>query len=138
MTYSTDLLKAELTRDEDKRLLPYVDTVGKVTIGIGRNLSQRGISNAESDYFYANDVAGCEADLDRNVSWWRNQTDARQRALMNMIFNLGWPKLSEFKVMLAHWEAGDYEGAALAALDSNWAGQVKDRAQRIATMIKEG
>ena len=49
-------LYAQLSLHEDKRSFPYVDSVGKVSIGIGRNLDDRGLSPDEIDYLYRNDI----------------------------------------------------------------------------------
>ncbi len=131
-------MKTELVRDEGLRLKPYKDTVGKLTIGVGRNLDDVGITEEEAGYLLENDIGRAMADLDRNVPWWRSLSDARQRAMINMCFNLGWPRLSQFQNMLAALEAGDYERAAIEALDSRWARQVGSRAARVAAQIMEG
>lgn len=132
-----ELLK-ELERDEGLRLHPYRDTVGKLTIGIGRNLDDVGISEAEARFMLANDAARAERDARRALPSFDDLSDARKRALVNMSFNLGLPRLLGFKNMLAALAAGDYERAAAEALDSVWARQVGDRAERIVTMIREG
>lgn len=141
-TYGSADLKAELTRDEREVLKPYVDTVGKITIGIGHNLTDRGISKQISALLFAEDVLAAEADLDRHVPWWRGMTPARQRALLNMCFNMGWGDgtrgLSGFTNTLALLAAGDYANAASHALQSNWAKQVGARAQRIAAQFING
>lgn len=131
-------LKAELRRDEGVRLKPYRDAVGKLTIGVGRNLDDVGIAAAEAELLLDADVARAAADLDRALPWWRKLTEARQRALLNMAFNLGLPRLLGFEGMLAALAAGDPVRAAAEALDSRWARQVGERAQRIARMIREG
>jgi len=131
-------LKAELVRDEGLRLKPYEDTAGKLTIGVGRNLDDVGLTEEEAGYLLENDVGRSMVDLDRNAPWWRSMSDARQRALVNMCFNLGWPRLSQFKNMLAALEAGDFVRAAAEALDSRWARQVGRRSARIAVRIREG
>lgn len=131
-------MKSELRRDEAVRLKPYRDTVGKLTIGVGRNLDDVGITADEADYLLGNDIGRAVVDLDRAVPWWRGMSDARQRALVNMAFNLGLPRLMGFKAMLAALQAGDYPGAAREAIDSRWARQVGARAQRIAMMFAEG
>lgn len=133
-----ELLHRDLVRDEGLRLKPYRDSVGKLTIGIGRNLDDRGITEAEAHMLMLTDIALVELELDRAVPWWRRMTDARKRALANMAFNLGLPKLLGFRNMLAALEAGDYETAASEALDSRWARQVGQRANRIAELILEG
>lgn len=131
-------MKDELRRDEGERLRPYRCTAGKLTIGVGRNLDDLGISREESGYLLENDIGRVMAELDRAVPWWRDLSEVRQRALVNMGFNLGVPRLALFKRMLAALHAGDYAGAATEALSSAWATQVGARAQRIAAMFREG
>lgn len=131
-------LKDDLARDEGCRLKPYQDTEGLLTIGIGRNLDDVGITSEEAYHLLENDIGGVMADLDRNAPWWRHLTEPRQRALANMAFNLGWPRFSGFRNMLAALQAGEFERAAGEALDSKWARQVGARATRIAEMIREG
>jgi lysozyme len=138
MTFDPAVLNADLIRDEGVRLEPYLDTAGKWTIGVGRNLTDRGIGRGEAFILLDNDIAAAAADLDGNVPWWRDLSDGRQRALLNMIFNMGWPRISGFRSMLAALESGDYVTAAEAALDSAWARQVGDRAVRIAGLIRRG
>lgn len=133
-----DALIDDLIRDEGLRLKPYRDTVGKLTIGIGRNLDDVGISSDEAELLAQNDIDSVMADLDRALPWWRQMDDVRQRALANMAFNLGISRLIGFKNTLAYLKAGDYEAAAVGALDSKWAKQVGVRADRIAGMIRHG
>jgi len=133
-----DKLKQDLIRDEGVRLKPYTDSVGKMTIGVGRNLDDMGITESEADYLLENDIGRTRIELDRVVPWWRDLPDAPGRALVNMCFNLGWPRLSKFKNMLASLQAGDFDAAAGHALDSRWATQVGDRATRVADLIRGG
>ena len=133
-----DALKGDLARDEGCRLKPYRDTEGLLTIGVGRNLDDVGITSEEAYHLLESDIGWVMADLDRNAPWWRHLSEPRQRALVNMAFNLGWPRLSGFRNMLAALQAGDFERAAAEALDSKWARQVGARAARIANVIREG
>lgn len=128
----------QLVVDEGLRLKPYVDTVGKTTIGIGRNLDDVGISREEAFVMAATDVAHVAADLDRALPWWRQMTDARQNALANMAFNLGITRLLGFANTLALLKAGRFDAAASEMLNSKWAGQVGARATRLAKVIREG
>lgn len=137
-TYNPDTLKSDLIRDEGLHLKPYLCTANKLTIGVGRNLDDVGISEEEAQILLDHDIAACVADLDRSLPWWHDLSEARQRALLNMRFNLGLSRLLGFKQMLAALERGDYETAAAQALDSQWAKQVGDRAQRIAALIRQG
>jgi lysozyme len=133
-----DKFKAELTRDEGQRLFPYTDTVGKITIGVGRNLTDNGITPAECDMLLSNDIVHVISMLNQSTPWWRTLTENRQRVLANMCFNLGWPRLMLFKRMLAAMQAGDVETAAKEMLDSTWAKQVGARATRLADMWRAG
>ena len=131
-------LLADLRRDESLKNKPYRDTVGKTTIGIGRNLDDVGISDDEALTLCRNDISRAMADLDRNAPWWRSLSEARQRALANMCFNMGWGRLSGFVRLLAALQAGDWATAKNEALTSKWAAQVGNRASRIALMFEEG
>lgn len=130
-------LQRQLIRDEDERLKPYLDSVGKTTIGVGRNLDDVGISKEESRIMLNNDIARVIGQMIR-YSWFRDQTAPRKRALANMCFNLGLPKLLMFKKMIAALKVRDFDKASAEALDSKWARQVGNRAIRIAETIKTG
>lgn len=143
-------LKADLTRDESSRQFPYMDCCGKpwrecsciekgkLTIGIGRNLDDVGLSPGERDFLLGNDITTVEADLDMALPFWRSLSEGRQRALANMCFNMGVHKLLLFQGMLAAMRAGDWAGASSEALDSAWAREVGPRAQRIAVLLSQG
>lgn len=115
----------------------YSDTVGKLTIGWGRNIEDNGISQAEADFMFDNDFARCQREL-APFPWYVNQPQNVQDALMNMCFNLGIARLLGFKKMIMALTAKDYTTAALEALDSKWAQQVGQRAKDVALMIRQG
>lgn len=131
-------LAAQLESDEDKRRHPYRCSEGYLTIGIGRNLDDRGLSDDEILYLLNNDIAIVESALDRNLPWWRSMTEARQQALANMAFQLGISRLLGFKNSLALLKAGRWDAAAAEFLDSKWARQTPARAKRITDMIRKG
>lgn len=131
-------LLAELKRDEGVRLKPYTDTVGKLTIGVGRNLTDVGISDDECTALLQNDVARTVAALDKSLPWWRSLDPVRQRVLVNMAFNLGMAGLLTFKNTLSAMQSGAYAAAASGMLASKWAVQVGARAERLADMMRTG
>ena len=131
-------LKDQLVRDEELRLKPYTDSVGKLTIGIGRNLTDKGISFQEAQGLLANDIADATADLEAKLPWTATLDDVRKGALVNMAFNLGIGGLLEFHDFLARMQRGDFSGAAGAMLDSLWARQVGARATRLSIQIQTG
>ena len=133
--FMSDLIQ-DLRRDEGVKSYPYRDTEGILTIGVGRNLEDRGLSDEEIDLLLMNDLKWVVVDLDRNLPWWREMDSARQRALANMCFQLGITRLLGFKKMLSALEAGDFSAAAAEALDSRYAQQTPQRAERIAALIR--
>ena len=131
-------LIALLKKHESIRLKPYLDTVGKLTIGIGRNLDDVGISLDEAEYMCNNDIDRCIWDLDKHLPWYKDLSENRQLVLMDMCFNLGISKLLGFKDTLASIKAGNYELASEQMLQSKWASQVKGRALELSNMMREG
>jgi lysozyme len=132
------LLLKDLIHDEGKERFPYRDSMGFTTIGIGHNLSSKGLSDAIIYALYKEDKDAALGDLDHVVPWWRAMTEPRQRVLANMCFNMGIDKLMEFSKTLTAAQLGRYDVASSEMLDSLWAGQVGDRAVRLSTQMKEG
>lgn len=131
-------LVEQLIRDEDIVLHPYTDTVGKITIGIGRNLSDTGITLAEATYLLVNDIQNATDHLEKALPWTGGLDDVRHAALLNMTFNMGIGSLCAFKKFLAALQAEDWATARNEMLDSEWAKQVGPRAQRLAVQIDTG
>ena len=94
------LLVADLIRDEGLALKPYVDSVGKTTIGVGRNLDDVGITEAEAISLLNYDIDRAISDAHRALPSFGDAPEPVQRALVNMAFNLGLPRLRGFKKML--------------------------------------
>lgn len=129
-------LAAMLTRHEGLSLTPYTDTTGNLTIGVGRNLTARGITAAEANVLLVNDIQ-LAMKTARTYSWFSGLNEARQDVIVSMIFNMG-GKFNLFSNMLACLVNRDYSGAADEMLDSLWARQVKQRAVELAQMMKDG
>ena len=133
----------QLRLHEGERRKPYRDTVGKLTIGIGRNLDDKGLRRDEIEYLLSNDIADARADLDRYMPWWRGLDPVRQRVLIDMMFNMGAGSpgkggLLSFVNTLSEIRRGEYAIAADMMLASKWAAQVGRRAVRLATMMRTG
>ena len=129
-----DLLKLH----EGVRNKPYKDTVGKTTIGVGRNLTDRGLRDKEVAYLLANDIEEVTQELRQRLPWTEKLDPVRKTVLQDMLFNMGWPVLSQFKNTLGFIERDEYEKAAVAMLQSKWATQVGNRAKRLAKMMQFG
>jgi lysozyme len=118
----------------------YTDTVGKWTIGCGRNLSDVGLRDDEVEYLLANDMRETLAQLYRALPWVTQLSSVRQAILGDMLFNLGLGNskrgLLSFKTTLSLIQQGHYAEAADAMLKSKWSRQVGQRARRLATMMR--
>ena len=121
---------------EGVRTHPYIDTVGKVTIGVGRNLTDRGLSVDEVNLLFETDFAIAEGILDMWVPQWRHFSVKQQAALTSLAYNLGGPRLAQFVKLQAALQKQDFATAAQEALNSKWATQVGARAQDIARLIE--
>jgi lysozyme len=129
----------QLRRDEKLCLKPYRDIEDNLSIGIGRNLDDVGISEGEAMMMLSNDVVIATAELSKNgLSCVAHENDSRFGVLLNMAFNMGISRLLGFRHMLDAYRAGDYDKAAQEMLDSKWATQVGDRAERLAKQMREG
>lgn len=131
-------LKEQLKRHEGYRQHVYLDTVGKMTCGYGRNLSDVGISQPEAEYLLENDIAKAYDGLRENLSWFDDLDGARQGVLLNMAFNMGVAGLLEFHQTLANVRSGDYRMAASCMKQSKWYGQVKNRGKELVRQMETG
>ena len=138
MSYDEDALIRELIRDEGKELTPYPDSLGNLTVGIGHLLKndekRERITEAQCREYLLGDIVDAENKLNGIMPGWRSLSDVRQRAMVNLAFNLGW-KLKKFVNFLAAMEREDYADAGRHLRASKWAKQVKSRVPRIIHMI---
>lgn len=131
-------LQEMLIRHEDLRLKPYRDTVGKLTIGVGRNLDDVGITREEALTLLNNDIAKVRREVKRSFPWFAHLNPVRQNVVLNMVFNLGLPRFRQFKKAIAAIKAKQWNEAVRQMLDSRWAEQVGRRARELAAMMKSG
>jgi len=130
-------LRHLLISHESYEHFPYTDTTGHITIGIGRNLSDRGVLPTEIDMMFDHDVDYFFNFLTDHFAWFPKLNDARQIALVDMCF-MGTRSFLTFDKMIAALEKGDYNLAAQEVVNSKYEDQVGQRAMDIATIIKTG
>jgi lysozyme len=131
-------LKDQLIRHEGLRLTVYDCPAGYKTIGVGRNLEGKGITEEEAMYLLDNDIKDFQESLSRELPWFDSLDECRRNILTNMAFNLGVSGLLKFKNTLAAIENGNWEEAASQMLDSRWAEQVGGRATELSELMKSG
>jgi len=159
MKYSRHDFIKKLITHEGLRLEVYKDSLGIDTIGIGRNLEDRGITKeelnwmdipnmaivhtmgiteADAMYLAENDVQIVEEELVRAHPCVNKLDAVRQLVVMDMAFNMGVPRLCKFKNMWNAIHEENYIAAAKEMLDSRWAIQVKSRATKLANAMHNG
>ena len=138
MKYDMTALEDQLIDHEGLELKPYQCTADKLTIGVGRNIEDRGITEDEARYLLKNDVKIVEDELLEKKPVVAGLDSVRQRVLVDMGFNLGIPTLLKFQNMWAAIEEEDFERAAEEAMDSRWAKQVGRRAERLCQAMATG
>jgi len=159
MKYNESHFLDKLIEHEGMVLTVYEDSLGIDTIGIGRNLKDRGISKEELDYMdipymavvyehgiteadarylALNDIKIVENELVRVHPCVEGLSAVRQLILMDMAFNMGVPRLCKFKNMWNAIHSGDFEAASFEMMDSRWARQVGGRAKKLSDAMKTG
>lgn len=133
-----DRLIDQLRLHEGVEKTVYDDSEGIPTIGVGRNLRDRGLSDDEIDYLLSNDIDIVVRELDNVMPWWKDLDEVRQRVLCDLVFNLGMPRFSGFKKSISYMKQQMWDQAADELLDSKWARQVGRRAERLSEMMRTG
>lgn len=131
-------LRQRLIEHEGLRLKPYRCTAGKLTIGVGRNLEDVGISEEEAMQLLENDIARARQAVARAFPWATAMVEARQSVLIEMVFQMGLQGVLGFSRTLQAMKAGRYTEAAAFMLESLWAKQTPARAKRLARIMATG
>ena len=131
-------LKGLMLEDEGMLTKPYLDCVGKITIGVGRNLADRGISQTEAFTLLDNDIAYFETKLKNHFLFFESLNQSRQIVLINICFNVGFNGFLEFVKLIAAVEKEDFEEAAKQILDSDASRASQKRYKRLAEIMKTG
>ena len=130
------MIKELLKKHEGLRLKVYRDSLGILTIGYGRNLESRGITNEEADMMLENDIKWFTTQLQHELPWFDSKPENVKTVMVNMAFNLGVGGLLGFTHTLSLIENSQYEEAAEAMLKSLWAKQVGGRAIELSELLK--
>ena len=130
-------MTTELKRDEGFRSCVYKCTAGKQTVGYGHNLEDNPMPELVAEQLLKHDIAHCLSQCEQ-WPWFYTLNDARQRVIVNMVFNIGANGVSKFSSMIQAISEQDYEWAADEMIDSRWYNQVGDRAKRLVEMMRNG
>lgn len=154
-------IEEQLILHEGLRERAYIDTLGNWTVGVGYNLSARGIaplrrllgrafpatfsrvvlSRDEALTVLLADIKRVETSVRKAWPYYDKLSPIRQRVALDMAFNLG-HRAAGFKRAIAAAEREDWPGVVSELYKSRWAYQVGDgpggrfdRADRLARMV---
>lgn len=141
-------LRAQLSKHEGRRQFAYDDASGKTigegsfvrglpTVGVGRNLYGKGLSEDEIDYLLDNDITDAMRDAS-TLPAFAKLDPVRQAVLVELVFNMGLARVKEFKKFLNFANEGRWAHAAEELKDSLWYRQVKSRADTLIEQFKTG
>jgi lysozyme len=131
-----EAIRNRLVLEEGLKLTPYKCTANKLTIGVGRNIEDRGISNETAMQMLDEDIDIMVNELRQNLSWFDKQNDAIQGVLIDLCFNMGISRLLMFVQTLKLIEQGHYTMAADELLDSKYAAMLPARSKRNAEILR--
>jgi lysozyme len=138
MTAERVALERQLIAHEGLRTALYHCTAGKLTIGVGHNIDDRGLTRDQCLVIFRDDIAEVIGELVVAFPWFERLHPTRQAVLVDMAFNLGLPKLRGFRRALAAMQDGRHVEAAVEMLSSKWADDVGRRALTLARMYETG
>ena len=141
-----DQLRMELEYDEGCKYEIYLDHLGLPTFGIGHLVTKDDPENGQEVgtavteerviEVFEKDVQVTIDECKKLYDDWINLPDEVQLIIANMMFNMGGPRLSQFKGMKAGVDERDWNRAADEMVDSKWYRQVTNRADRLVTRMR--
>ena len=129
-------MREQLILHEGLKLMPYRCTSDKLTIGVGRNLDDRGISEETAMQMLDEDINIVHGELLKAIPEFTSYPNVVQESLVDLAFNMGTPTLLKFKATLAALNAQQMCIASRELLDSRYARQVGQRAVTISENIR--
>ena len=139
-------LREQLKIDEGVKYEVYDDHLGYKTFGIGHLVKTTDeeyglpcgapVSEERVNSVFDKDVETYISETEKVFGNLQEMTGELQQVLVNMCFNMGAPRLSQFKKFIKAIHDEDWKTASVEMLDSRWAKQVGDRANRLSDRIK--
>ena len=142
-----EVLRKQIEADEGCKYEIYLDHLGLPTFGIGHLVTESDeeynrpvgtfITTDRVAECFNKDVGTVLEDCERLYADFDSLPEEVQLIIANMMFNMGYPKLSKFKGMKAGVDARDWQQAADEMVDSKWYHQVTNRAERLVSRMRE-
>lgn len=142
-----DKLREELADDEGCKYEIYLDHLGLPTFGIGALVKETDpefgkpvgtpVTQERVQQRFHLDIAVTVEDCNRMYDNFNDLPNEVQLILANMMFNLGYSRMSKFKKLRAAVEVRDWNECAAQMEDSKWYTQVPNRARRLITRMRD-
>ena len=142
-----EVLRKQIEADEGCKYEIYLDHLGLPTFGIGHLVTESDeednrpvgtfITTDRVAECFNKDVGTVLEDCERLYPDFDSLPEEVQLIIANMMFNMGYPRLSKFKGMKAGVNARDWQQAADEMVDSKWYHQVTNRAERLVSRMRE-
>ncbi len=142
-----EVLRKQIEADEGCKYEIYLDHLGLPTFGIGHLVTESdeeynrpvgtAITTDRVAECFNKDVGTVLEDCERLYPDFDSLPEEVQLIIANMMFNMGYPRLSKFKGMKAGVDARDWQQAADEMVDSKWYHQVSNRAERLVSRMRE-
>jgi len=144
---NVDNVRKQLEVDEGVVYEIYKDHLGFLTFGIGHL-----VLDTDPEYGFCEghavepervveaferDIATAVDECTKLYRDWGDLPEEVQEILVNMLFNLGRPRLKKFKKMNRAIESGDWRLASIEGIDSLWYQQVGSRAERLMKRLRQ-
>jgi len=141
-----DTLRKEITEDEGVEYCIYLDHLGLPTFGIGHLVKESDleygkpvgtdISAERVNSCFETDIQTVLDECNKLYDDFYELPEEVQHIIANMMFNMGYPRLSKFKGMKAGIDSRDWNKAADEMVDSRWYTQVTNRADRLVNRMR--
>jgi len=129
-------LEQYLIKHEEIRYKPYLCPAGKLTIGVGRNIEDNGLTKDEIMYLLKNDIERCEKELKKIFTNFDNLPENVKIVLIDMIFNLGETRFKKFKKLIKAVKKRNWDRMIIEMKNSKWCRQVKKRCRDNVLLIE--
>tara|TARA_R100000900_G_scaffold93554_1_gene72670 strand:- start:537 stop:968 length:432 start_codon:yes stop_codon:yes gene_type:complete len=138
----SEVLKKRIREHEGFRDTPYLDSLGKATIGYGHLITDEDEFENGKQYtkdellkLFDKDFAKAEMGADQLVGHIQELHIEAKNIITEMIFQLGTQGVRNFRKMISALEAKNYHEAHLQMLDSLWNAQTPNRCQSLAKIM---
>ena len=139
-------LQKELEIDEGCKYEIYLDHLGYPTFGVGHLVLESdpeygwevgaSIDTHRVNEAFEDDVESVLTDCEKLYVQWEHLPEEVKLIVANMMFNMGYTRLSKFKGMKRGVDARDWNAAADEMVDSRWYNQVTNRATRLVERMR--